>query len=320
MRVQPVGKYSVPQYPTAGEASGQPQLLEHVPAGWAAGSRLAALLGAGLAAPLLLGCGAAADGPASPPAKSGEAAPKSCERTSAKSSSNRVLLTVAPILEEALKNDGRGAFGCVAIDPPSFLSEEEAVVIIRRELSAAGLKLAEKGLTLDRVVKPVTSMDSPGDARGRKAEPDKPGPFEFDGASDDGAVIFEYISQQDYVLWCKRGALSSVSSYDFADAAARFAAGLHNTSTGGGGIVGVFFDPLAHTPREKPEERKADQGSSEERWKKHEAAAKAVAEERLKAQVAHFVKFLRQEGKLAREQASPQAKAPAVPPGPKDVF
>ena len=49
-------------------------------------------------------------------------------------------IVVAPIFEHGT---GRGADGCVVVSPPVFLSEEEAVQVIREELAKQGIKLKE---------------------------------------------------------------------------------------------------------------------------------------------------------------------------------
>jgi len=317
MKVSPVREYPAPRYPRAVEAAREPALLRAVPARWAAGSRLAVLLGAGMAAPALLaGKTLAADAPA-PAGQSGEAAPKAGEGRVRRNNAGDLLLKVAPLLEEALRKDGRGAFGCVVVDPPTFLSEEEAVGIIRRELAAAGLKLADKGPTLPNVTRPVTDLDRfEAEEAGRIPRSHEPAPFEFDGGSDDATVVFEYISRQDYQAWHKVAPrrqpdgtvvfwYSSVSSYNFADAAARFAAGLYGLSTGGGCTVGVFFDPMG---RAQPVQAGRSYPRTQEERTKHAADSKAAAEARLKLQVDAFVKFLRREGRLPKEP--PAGKAP----------
>ena len=48
---------------------------------------------------------------------------------------------VAPIFEHG---EGRGADGCVVTNPPVFLSEDEAMQVIKEELEKAGIRLGEK--------------------------------------------------------------------------------------------------------------------------------------------------------------------------------
>ena len=48
-------------------------------------------------------------------------------------------ITVAPIFKHG---EGRGATGCIVVSPPVFLSEEEALQIVKEELAKHGVQLA----------------------------------------------------------------------------------------------------------------------------------------------------------------------------------
>lgn len=54
---------------------------------------------------------------------------------------------VAPIFEHG---EGRGATGCVVVNPPVFLSEQDAMQVIREELPKSGVSLSEGSVLLAR--------------------------------------------------------------------------------------------------------------------------------------------------------------------------
>jgi len=52
-----------------------------------------------------------------------------------------VSALVAPIFEHG---DGRGAIGCIVVAPPVFLSEDEALQVVREALAEAGVTLGQR--------------------------------------------------------------------------------------------------------------------------------------------------------------------------------
>jgi len=140
MKIQPLKSYKPPVYPTMQEARRDARLLERLPKRWKKNSSLAPLIGTGLAFHLAgSGCKLFAE------EKDGVEvrvlAVENEAQAAAKNISAFPVTRVAPILEEALANDGRGSFGCVAVSSPIFLPEHEAVELIRSELERAGLVL-----------------------------------------------------------------------------------------------------------------------------------------------------------------------------------
>lgn len=60
-------------------------------------------------------------------------------------------ISVAPILEHG---KGRGATGCVVISPPVFLSEEEALQVVKEELAKHGVQLARGPVLKELTIAP----------------------------------------------------------------------------------------------------------------------------------------------------------------------
>lgn len=306
MKIRPVQKYPEPRYPTRDEAREKPELLKHVPARWEKAPGLAALLGV-LA---LTSSRAEAGEEGAPPAAAldPEAAVRPPETAP---EIQKASVVVAPILDEALARDGRGAFGCVAVNPPSFLAEDEALDLIRSELEAAGLRLQDDAV-LENMTAPTgpdedrqttTNRDGSITVRMKRSwgRPNKLGqrPVRFDWADTNRAVYIEYLCQRDYREW-EGSSMSTVDSYDFAKLAGRVAEAYGKYPADRRTVFGIFFDPLAHEGVER--DQITGLSFEEERVMNNElraadAAAKdARGRDKLRRQVRYFIEFLKQEG------------------------
>lgn len=225
---------------------------------------------------------------------------------------------VIPLLEDALANDGRGAFGCVAVNPPAFLSEGEALDLIRKEFAKAGLTFDDKPIAVANIARPETEtwetpkLDEDGkpirDAEGRWiTEPLSYHPtktFSFDLSCNKSKIRVEYIGRKDYGAWQKPsgGMWCSVSAYNFSDTATRLRDSLVAQSDLENGVYGIFFDPLAHIDS-RPAYPNAEGMTKEERqraWDAYSEKVKklgiAAGRERLQQQIDHFL------GKLKAKQ------------------
>lgn len=312
MKIRPVQTYPAPGYPTREQARQDPDLLKNVPARWEKAPGFAALLG--LLALTSSGAEAAEDG-APPPAAALD--PEGGGERGTAADVQRAGAIVAPILDEALERDGRGAFGCVAISPPSFLSEDEALELIRTELEAAGLRLRD-----DAVLEDMTAPTGPAESRKETKGPDgetviqvNPGwgqpnvlgqrPVRFDWADPDRAVYIDYLTRRDYREW-EGYSRSTADYYDFSKLAQRVAEAYGRYPAEDRTVFGVFFDPLAHpgvevSPIEGLPPEQARRVDAEYR----RAAAEAQdsrGRDKLRRQVRHFVEFLKQEGVLPPPQ------------------
>jgi hypothetical protein len=207
-------------------------------------------------------------------------------------------MVVAPLFEHG---EGRGATGCVVVAPPVFLSEQEALTIVREELARHGIVLGHSSLTLGEVriaEQRTTYRDSPGqgpEPRTEEVESTRR-PLELDAVAAETHVGVEVVSHESYFELGGAHSGTSVQGYDLKDVAASLAktmqqAGKHPL------YVGVFYDPVHAI-----DFRKLDRhGSTEERmarYRAEEAKLREASAEQLRAQVRDFASWLR--GKTAR--------------------
>ncbi|MBQ3811852.1 MAG: hypothetical protein II839_13660, partial [Kiritimatiellae bacterium] len=246
-----------------------------------------------------------------------------------------VATVVAPILQKAMDEEGRGSFGCVAVDPPTILSESEALNLIEQEFAKAGVKLRD-AYELTGFARTRTDWSAPrradapkeddwaflsGDGDPGRPQKTEPASWVFDLATEDGSILLEYLSSSDHdrLADSQPGVWCSVSGFDFPRRAERFRADLGTRTNGVPVTVGLFFDPMAaggrwdsKTQRRIPAPGSALAALSEEErrnldWRKREELLRADALELLREQVRFFIDWARKEGKL------PAADEPSRP-------
>lgn len=319
MKVEPLRRYDAARYPTMDEVRGDPELLRRVPNRWLHPGRWAALVGCGLLADAAL---PAADG-VTPPAAGGPATDQAPAGDRTQQPVDAAVAVhdawVAPLLAEALAQDGRGAFGCVAVNPPSFLSEDEAMELIRKELEAVGLRL-EEGLALPDVEMPVEDHENPIETSEgedgsvtitRSTRQDKtrrrfvPTTCPFDFADAGKGVYIEFLTARDHHRWAGRSG-STAQSYHFPEVALTVTRSLQKRRSEKQAVFGVFFDPLAGV-----DDAVRVQGLTAEQSRllmeesmrfevQDRAGLQAKGMEKLRAQVRHFIAFLRDKGVVGK--------------------
>jgi hypothetical protein len=126
-------------YPTRLEVLEDPELLTwHLPAAWRHLPAMSGAIGFFLGVNLTVN-----------PAEEKAGAAKPTANTAA---------VVAPIFEHG---EGRGATGCVVTSPPVFLSEEEALQVIREELAKRGVALGRETHHVNRPPPPPACTTTP---------------------------------------------------------------------------------------------------------------------------------------------------------------
>ena len=222
-------------------------------------------------------------------------------------------IVVAPIFEHG---PGRCYMGCMAVSPPVFLSEEEAMHVVREELGKHGVRLG-KGITLkdthisrrtvayengkERVGEIKDDIRTEADreaaaARDPAAAADLPGPLKLDGV--DAAkrigvkcVLHPIYSASGGVLWS--------SAEDYIEAA-RYVADTARRQSHEPIYLGVFYEPAPHAETlvwpdtEGLSEADADRAiakAADEAMKK----SKAKAGKLLREQVDDFVAWLKKQ-------------------------
>ncbi len=329
MQVKPVktGKsHARRPLPTAAEVAANPELVAPAPSRAPRG--IGAALGAGFLGALLAQLAEGAEPAVQPP----PAAAFDAERTAsdadaaakAEAARQSVATLVAPMLQKALDEDGRGAFGCVAVDPPAFLSENEALNLIEQEFAKAGVKLRDC-YELTGFTRRLTDWDAMRDFE--KAREDStnslaslysdpkrpmkafPGKWVFDFATEDGSLLVEYLSFPDHKkLEDKEPGFSSVWGCNFPQCAARFREDLASRTNGAPVTVALFFDPLTSVYKWTKDGKAPRPGSRFEKmsekeiaaldWKKRHEMLREDALDKLREQVRFFLKWAKKEGKI----------------------
>lgn len=289
---QPISRYDTPAYPTRLDVTTAPQLLAaQSPRGWLSNRELMALASALLAANLA-----------------------GCDGGTARTSRGRLppdaAAVVAPVFEHG---EGRGLTGCVALSPPVFLSEEEALTVIREALAAYGLQLTErevevKGVRIPRREETQAIEWVSGTYARRMVEvPGEAQPLMADLFEPRLGIAIEYVSETgccDLGGPCGR---SFNTEYDFKEVAEFVVS--HVEDAGHGVYFGIFYDPLTELVFYPPSFYQLDLpvDVSNDHWEKmlepwsmswdrEERHAAHVSTKLLRLQVKDFVDWLKAQG------------------------
>jgi len=274
--VAPVKKYAPPEYPTLADAQREPALLRRLPPRWEKNARVAAAAGL-LGAITLTSCGIF----------------KSSDTGYNPESAN--FLNVAPIFAYG---EGTGAIGCDMVAPPVFLSEQEALAIIKNEAESNGLKFnaAPPGyVATDNKPKEISqySWDNPKYLLGG-------GEIGLDLYDSEKSVAVAYIPMESAgeVYPDPDGARSSVEIFRPRELA-ELAAG-DFAKQKGDIAVGIFYDPGQDWGSDEQTRLVAGlyetKGDWSEKLAQYESEAKILAEENLRAQIRDFIEWLQAQG------------------------
>jgi len=311
MKIKPLKSYKTPAYPTIQESAQDARLLQNLPRRWGRCNPLATLLGTGL---MIQFASSARGDEAMPDAVANIQAlpPKEGEQDAAQKIARAIPATrVAPILQEALANDGRGSFGCVAVSAPVFLSENEALDLIQAELEKVGLKLRDivdvDGLQIPDPAEPRFNFSrDKEEVKKSRVKKLVEGSYAFDLGTEDKSVVVKFLQKEDFDLWkdSPHGYVSSVESFNFSWLASEVSEAFKQRTDGKPIIIGIFFEPSTY-PEKKEREKRPEQGKVDlEKIREHVRAdyetirqeTKERAKEKLRQQVQHFVKYLKEEG------------------------
>ena len=217
---------------------------------------------------------------------------------------NRTGLVVAPLFEHG---EGRGSTGCVVTTPPVFLSEEEALQVIKEELAKHGVKLGVRLKLMDVVISmPVTGGYSFSKEKNPHKKFTDPEPLEVDAMDQEKKIAITFVSKNDFdKTRAKDRPMLSVSSYD----PRKVAKHISEVAVGKGKetrYLGVFYDPMAQldfsvvklsdvesdmtTKKEKGEKKK------ELSWEERKELAQKESKQQLRQQVKDFADWLKKRG------------------------
>ncbi len=313
MKIQPPHRYTPPAYPTLAEMRQRPDLRARLPKRWTASPRFVALLSTFVS--LRAWLAGAGDPQAAAPACATTVAQPESPRDGTNTAVQEATSLVVPFLDESMEYDGRGSFGCVAVNPPTFLAEDEALELIQQELRAAGFDL-EESIVLEGAQAPETPPVAETDSdvpnvleRGAPKTID-PQHFLFDFADRKRGLYIEYLSRSDYNDWSDDGAMrSTVQRYDFTAASRKAAETFRSWKSPKPVTFGILFDPLASldhldfeyyqwTRQGLTDEQKAlvMQLAKPSRLPRNEAATAEKAREKLRDQIRHLINHLKKEG------------------------
>ena len=270
-KITPVKKRTVPKYPDQYSVQLNHLLLANKPLRWKA----VPVAGTVLSAVVMLGLAGCTDKPVT----MGDPAPPPFQ---------------TPFFEHG---SGIGAYGCVMVTAPVFLSEDDAFAIIRDEFEKLNMTVVQGGGTVGNLQIPVI------DYKGQIKRTEKK-ELEFDFAVQDKNIVMEYVSIRDSSIWRPKdndGWESSVSSFNVKEAARTLNNSLNDMVFGN--THGVFYDPVeyAEDPWESVERHEGESNESyyarvKEARAQLEAEARERAVETLREQVKDFIAWLAAQG------------------------
>ncbi len=279
IKAKPVKVYKTPSYPNMKKASLNPELLEKLPERWRHNKAVIAAIIA-LSSLSLAACNETVKN--SNNINAAEAASESTSRNT----SEPIYAKVAPIFEHGR---GTGSLGCDMVVPPVFMSEQEAMAIIKNEALKAGVNLDD---VPDNYT--VEAHANLGKAVGLEA------------ADAEKGIAVSFISLEeskvntDKVVSTASGPLittSSVSTYNMLNRAKDAVKDWENKDIPY--KVGTFYEPGVEYEKEKEIYERVQSDSSlksEEAYHKYISEVKKVSEEDLRAQVRDFIEWLRGQG------------------------
>jgi len=281
MKIAPVKQYTDPKYPTRSAVDRDPTLLRAVPARWYGHALVLTAVAAtcGIVTARWAICAEGETEKEQPPTTS----------------------RVAPLF---VHGEGRGSYGCMAVNAPTFLSEDEARQVVQQELLLAGIDCTPTQRTFELTV-PVFKVkqdepDGDGVMEGQPPEMPVTAPLslEVDGEDVQRGIAFEYISLDDSRKWpgYMRWLRSMADTVDTQQTAGLLREALVEAKPAG--AFGVFYDPqtkMSDLPQPLP--MKTGEGGWE--YPDREEArrlARELSRESLRLQVKDFIAWLKAEG------------------------
>lgn len=307
MKIQPIKNYKTPSYPTRKEfLSRTNNLYKNLPNRW-----LQNKVVAGALAFFFLGNNSNTNNIVLKPGLNSIIvdSEKSDRPIMEKKVSTEKVASIAPLF---LYGDGRGASGCVVINPPVFMSEADARQIIKSELMKEGIIFDKKNYQVEGIFFDENS------AWGRfqdESENDlspynkrEKYPVEMDAYSSDLNLAYEFVSVDDYYKFGGEFSGSTAQSYDVVMAAEN----LREKMKKFGKInTVIFYDPLVNRDRELPKNESYDalkywsygfgDKKNNEPHFDYFTAKNEESVALLKKQIDDFIEWIKKEGLLSKK-------------------
>ena len=217
-------------------------------------------------------------------------------------------ITVAPIFKHG---EGRGADGCMVVSPPVFLSEEEALQIVKEELAKHGVQLASGLVLKDLIIVPRRTQQVEGDEKSKKIVPNEKdaAPLRITGMDEKRSIGIEFICEKNYKTLggvdpqcidivdrdgkLRGSSMSSVRNYDFKDAAEYVATQVKKQGKDRI-FFGVFYDPLTILPWPK-RPKNGEKVDRKTQLEKRDKQGKEESEKLLRQQAQDFLAWLKEQ-------------------------
>jgi hypothetical protein len=263
MRVRPVRRAAVPRYPTRDYLCDHPELLELVPERWRRNGLVLAVLGGVVS--LILACQAQAAG------QQAAAAPGTTVDEPPAASRPVIEVVQVPqpsslplyIAEHILTGQVLSSFGCMAINPPMYLTEADARQVLADEVRRAPWKPASGALTVRAIAyRDVGRYPDCWYLDSRKQN-SSPGSEESGGAG----------SSQQRALGC-----------------------ISSLIPGKEAAVGIFYERGSKRTAAKPQERGTKDKNGEAVSKAVDRLDNSSESEQLRRQVRDFIQWLKAQG------------------------
>ena len=178
---------------------------------------------------------------------------------------------------------GRGSIACIVVNPPVFLSESEALDVIREVAEQNGITFGAgetvKGVDIPVITYKKDSMDYVVTYRDSS--------LQTDGIDSNAGVAFEFVSTEDVDAWKTNQPYMPTSDYPIITLAGSLVDSINKPEAGP--VVAVFYDPVTH-PKE-PGDSLSDRMTEQERETLLEQSR-----EDLRQQVLDFIAWLKAEG------------------------
>ena len=256
LNANPMHSYKSPQYPTKVQVFETPDMLKkYLPPQWQRNARIAGLATLFLAA--------------------------SCQsqKNILKSDlDSDAAAVVAPIFKHG---DGWSSEGCVIVNPPVYLSEEEAMQVIAEELTKSGFEISKTNVSLENLTIYHGKKIEYDENYNRTERKGDLKPLNVDLYDEKKKIAVEYVARSDYSdLGVTGNSYSSVSSCNLQGAADSL---VEEVKENGKGVYfGAFYDPVA------------DSIDDQDYWNQN--AENQVSKQYLRNQVKDFVDWLKAQG------------------------
>ena len=302
MRVRPLSHYKSPEYPEREIFISHPEMLTgSVPLAWKRKTMVAGALAACVAGSLSNVQCTRSDKTGKAPAMANDKEPGRKAAAQKKTKAKKIPAGVAPVF---FHGKGSGAVGCIVMNPPVFLTEDDAYQVIFEEFEKQGIVFDKKDFPVNDIIfdKRAAILNKKGDKAGTRITGTTS--LVLDAFSTKHNLGIEYISQMDYEKLGGVVSTSSVHEIDLIEAAHRLKDKLEKH----GKINAViFYDPmvymksfsykecddeyLAAHPGDRYEELRQAQKYCDSKADQEYKKATEKAKELLRAQVRDFLQL-----------------------------